>query len=1021
MQWQRWAASSLALAAMLWAAAAQAQTRIFTVDELRVKGSPVYDVKAYGARGNGVTDDTAAINAALDAVPAAGGVVFLPPGVYGVSAPLNINAFTILRGSGHQGSEIRALAGFAGAAMVQNAIQDGSQQFIGIESLLVNGNKSVATVAIGIKIKGGGQPTYVRDVVVYEASGNGLVLDGGTSGSAGFLVENVQVASSNDHNIVLTGALYATMLQHVTSEFQAAGKAAIYLDGAPAGIGQRSIYLTDIHVEFQGAESFGVLISSFQNVLIDGLVYIGDIVTGDLVKIVGNAADTNQIVLRNLCVSDGRLANIVNDTPRLAIPSTTTSYVREYSTGGAFYSPMYVATGGDLQLRIGDTARTLYFDFSRVAGTGALSIQGNQTGANNILLAPTSGNVGIGTTTPTLFKLQTAGHVGPDAHATYDLAATATRWRGGFFSFLSADELHAKAFTADIEQALVGGQIIAKSVVVVAAAFTLPVQGASTTFIVEDIANMAAVDVFVAGDFVRFRQFTRGVNTLDVADAWGAISATAHTHNGDGTQTWTFVRSATPNEGAATGTITRGQLVIDYGVSGDGLIEATVLDSSGQTNAPYTRYLTWTTHPKTGQVVQAQIGQLNGTYDYGASTFGLAAGPYVVGGSFLAVDPTNGVRAMTRIAGPSNVTRFQLAADGSGTLANGNIAWTTAGVTTIAGWVIAAADLKDVAGTVGLSSAVTGGDDIRFWAGHATPASAPFRVTEAGALVASSATVSGTVNATAGYFGDGATRVAIEAAGINVGNTGSIRGGQTAYNTGTGFWLGYDGGTYKLSLGHDDADRMTWDGTNLSVVSQYFNVSTSGVRIAYTTEVTEARTYGFTDSYAGIGFYDPGGGVPSVLQVGTEGSVYFKGRDPSTGNQTWLWSLVDQTGSGRKADLIPGQSTGYYIGGPDWPIERVYATTFYGGGVAGTSDGATNAAVTSINVEGGIVTSIGTTGGVSTTTDCSGGCTFTYGLLTSQSSLGNPLILGRLLQLERENAALWAELAALRALLEGRR
>jgi hypothetical protein len=43
---------------------------------------------------------------------------------------------------------------------------------------------------------------------------------------------------------------------------------------------------------------------------------------------------------------------------------------------------------------------TLAFDFGRVVSTGALSIQGRQTGYNNILLAPTSGNVGIGTDSP---------------------------------------------------------------------------------------------------------------------------------------------------------------------------------------------------------------------------------------------------------------------------------------------------------------------------------------------------------------------------------------------------------------------------------------------------------------------------------------------------------------------------------------------------------------------------------------------------------------------------------------------
>src|SRR3989338_9438535 len=41
-----------------------------------------------------------------------------------------------------------------------------------------------------------------------------------------------------------------------------------------------------------------------------------------------------------------------------------------------------------------------YFGFARSNSTGALLIQGNQAGNNNIVLAPTSGNVGIGTTEP---------------------------------------------------------------------------------------------------------------------------------------------------------------------------------------------------------------------------------------------------------------------------------------------------------------------------------------------------------------------------------------------------------------------------------------------------------------------------------------------------------------------------------------------------------------------------------------------------------------------------------------------
>lgn len=71
----------------------------------------------------------------------------------------------------------------------------------------------------------------------------------------------------------------------------------------------------------------------------------------------------------------------------------------------------------------------------------------------------------------------------------------------------------------------------------------------------------------------------------------------------------------------------------------------------------------------------------------------------------------------------------------------------------IGGWVVGATSITDAAGVVGMSSAVTAGDDIRFWAGDATPGSAEFRVTEAGALTATSATITGSITATSGAIG----------------------------------------------------------------------------------------------------------------------------------------------------------------------------------------------------------------------------------------------------------------------------
>ena len=49
---------------------------------------------------------------------------------------------------------------------------------------------------------------------------------------------------------------------------------------------------------------------------------------------------------------------------------------------------------------------------------------------------------------------------------------------------------------------------------------------------------------------------------------------------------------------------------------------------------------------------------------------------------------------------------------------------------------------------------------------------------------------------------------------ITVSTTGNIKGGQTGYATGTGFFLGYSGGAYKFSIGNA-TNYLNWDGSAL--------------------------------------------------------------------------------------------------------------------------------------------------------------------------------------------------------------
>jgi len=56
---------------------------------------------------------------------------------------------------------------------------------------------------------------------------------------------------------------------------------------------------------------------------------------------------------------------------------------------------------------------------------------------------------------------------------------------------------------------------------------------------------------------------------------------------------------------------------------------------------------------------------------------------------------------------------------------------------------------------------------------------------------------------------------------LTINTSGHIKGGQTAYNTGTGFFLGYSGAAYKFSIG-STSQSLTWDGTALNITGNIF-------------------------------------------------------------------------------------------------------------------------------------------------------------------------------------------------------
>ena len=131
---------------------------------------------------------------------------------------------------------------------------------------------------------------------------------------------------------------------------------------------------------------------------------------------------------------------------------------------------------------------------------------------------------------------------------TENYASQVAGWGGTYdgawdVRYLFTDQLHAKLFVADLKRALAGIEIIAKSVTLLGANFTLPYAGSSTTITVKDLPSAAGMQVFELNDFINAPTFSRAGGAFTIGDCWGTVSSPAD--NGDGTQNWTFTRSGT--------------------------------------------------------------------------------------------------------------------------------------------------------------------------------------------------------------------------------------------------------------------------------------------------------------------------------------------------------------------------------------------------------------------------------------------------------------------------------------------
>lgn len=134
---------------------------------------------------------------------------------------------------------------------------------------------------------------------------------------------------------------------------------------------------------------------------------------------------------------------------------------------------------------------------------------------------------------------------------------------------------------------------------------------------------------------------------------------------------------------------------------------------------------------------------------------------------------------------------------------------------------------------------------------------------------------------------------------LSVGTSGVIRSGATAYGTGTGYWLDYNGGTPRFRVGTTSGNRFEWDGTNLTLVSASATINSGGIQLTPSSAV-------FSNPYIAAASF-------KWNVSGTGAALGMTGHEDTGSNVLTINNIV-ATGSGKSTSI------GMYVGEASGPI-----------------------------------------------------------------------------------------------------
>jgi polygalacturonase len=167
----------------------------------RTRGATVLDVRNFGAIGDGVHNDTAAIQAAINALPADGGTVYVPGGTYLIDAVRNLRLRSQMHFQLAPDAKLAAIPNSVDRSYVLNVYKVSDVEISGGQIVGERDQHMGTTGEWGhaIMVRGSKRVT-VRDIHLSRCWGDGLSIGGAAATTGTIPSEDVAVT-----NIVSTG------------------------------------------------------------------------------------------------------------------------------------------------------------------------------------------------------------------------------------------------------------------------------------------------------------------------------------------------------------------------------------------------------------------------------------------------------------------------------------------------------------------------------------------------------------------------------------------------------------------------------------------------------------------------------------------------------------------------------------------------------------------------------------------------------------------------------------------------